>query len=173
MDTNTNKDSAQGPFGVDADYFSRLQEKIGRGVEGYEEIRGIAPELSSIPKYNPFSAPDGYFDELALRIQLALPSHTEAPAFAWWKLVFSFRFLVPVLGTLLLAFIMIRSIEPQDIPVVALEMTEDEQLQQIDESLLVEALADESQPAGMGEEDGIVNYLMENNVEEQNLDTEL
>ncbi|MCW3072023.1 MAG: hypothetical protein JWQ09_6048 [Segetibacter sp.] len=160
------------PFGTGADYFESFQAKLSGRIEEYEELKTEAPFLSNIPKYNPFEVPAHYFDELPtlIREKCAAPERTSA--FEWLKMLFRPNFAVPVLTVIVIAFAGIRSLEQktESSSPMAEEINVEEQLQDIDETTIIEALASASvnESEAGDENENIKEYLLDNHIEDIN-----
>ena len=171
--------SSANPFNAGDDYFERFAAKIQNSVDTFEEIRNEAPILSNIPKYNPFDVPAGYFDELPTVVQQRCIDAAKKPAFAeWLSMLFRPRFAIAVLTTVLIAVSGIyytrQTGVTNTIPAVAEEITVDEQLQNIDETTIVEELTADADLAVIADpQDDIVDYLMESDIDETSLNVEL
>lgn len=165
------------PFGTGADYFEDFADKISRRVEEYEELKAEAPILSSIPKYNPFEIPTGYFDELPSVVQEKCSRAPQTSFAEWIRMLFRPQFAIPVLCMILIAFAGIRYLNQgneENKNNYVEELSLDEQLRSIDETTLVEALAaSDNESEADPEEEIIKEYLMDNNIDEQNLNNEL
>jgi hypothetical protein len=177
---NDLKKSAGGnPFGPGNDYFENFQNKIMDRVEEFEELKTEAPFLSNIPKYNPFDIPAGYFDELPTIIQQKCVNNNFKLSWREWLfMIFRPNFAIPVLSVVLIAFAAIYYIdrnEKQFVSPVAEEISIDEQLQNIDESTIIEALTAQVNYESSTDNDNekIMNYLLDNDVDETNLNNEL
>lgn len=176
---NLSRSGSSNPFGPGNDYFENFQNKIMDRVEEYDELKMEAPALSNIPKYNPFDVPAGYFDELPTIIQQKCADRNSNPSWREWLLmIFRPNFAIPVLSVFLIAFAAIYYFdknEKQFENPVAEEITIDEQLLNIDESTIIEALTAQVNNESINENDNekIMNYLLENNVDETNLNSEL
>jgi hypothetical protein len=178
LNPDLNKPGNENPFRTDADYFENFAEKIKGKVEEYEELRIEAPLLSSIPKYNPFEIPVGYFDELPTIIQQkCINTKTDISLPAWFKMLFRPTFAIPVICVILIAFAGIHYFSKTEAPETLFteELSIDEQLQDIDETTLIDALADASvnETEADPEEETIKEYLMDNNIDDLNLNNEL
>lgn len=175
---NLNLSGKKDPFQPNDDYFNDFTSRLQNRIENFEDIKDTAPVLTSIPKYNPFRLPAGYFDELPGIIQnrCAVPAKDNA-IFEWLYLIIKPRFIFPVLTVLLIAFAGIKyssDRSSQPLTSIADEINIDDQLQAIDETTIVDALAETSSTAaGDSENDRIVNYLIENNIDETNFNNEL
>jgi hypothetical protein len=170
-----NKMKKDNPFRQDADYFDALADKISARIENLSEIEGSAPLLASIPKFNPFAVPAGYFDELPTRVQQSLPVKKASAIIELLRLMISLRFAVPVLSTVLVAFLIIRYTGNSVVEVAEdTNIQLEEQLQHIDEATIIDALTAELNTAPVENEDqGIVDYLLDNDLDETNLNNEL
>lgn len=172
------KAGANNPFRAEHDYFENFAAKISSRVDEYEELKSIAPVLSNIPKYNPFSVPAGYFDELPASVQQRVTAEKQPglSIIEWLQLAIRPRFVFPVLTVVFIAFTGIRymnrdAVQPVKLPYTA-ETSIDEQLQlqNIDEATIVDALASQGSAQSVTDENQhIVDYLVENNVDESNL----
>jgi hypothetical protein len=175
---NLSRSGNSNPFGPGSDYFENFQNKIMSRVDEFEELRIDAPFLSNIPIYNPFDVPAGYFDELPSVIQKKCgENNSKSTWLEWIRMVFRPNFAIPVLSVLLIAFAAIYYIENKGTPVdkpIAEEINVDEELQNIDESTIVDALADAGyESSNENENEKIKTYLIENNVDETNINYEL
>lgn len=172
LDPDLNRKGNNNPFGAGPGYFESFNEKLKGRIEQYEELKTEAPLLSNIPKYNPFEIPAGYFDELPTIIQQKCTTASELPLFEWLKMFFRPNFSIPVLTVLLIAFAGIHylnnSTEKTD--PVAEVINIDEQLQNIDETTIIEALAvaSASESDADPENESIKEYLMDNHIDEIN-----
>lgn len=167
------------PFNAGADYFESFAQKIQSRVDAFEEIKNEAPLLSNIPKYNPFDVPAGYFDELpALVQQRCIHEKARTPLIDWLLFIIRPRFALPVLSVLVIAFGGIyyvnNTVVKTETAATTEEISIDDQLQNIDETMIIEALtAQATIETGDTENDRIVDYLLENDVDEASLNTEL
>lgn len=162
------------PFKAGDDYFEQFAAKIGYRVEEFEALRTEAPNLSNIPKYNPFAVPAGYFDELPGHVQQrVIIEKQRRPSLAeWLQLAVRPRFVFPVMTVMLLAFAGLRYVNRESASTEKTAFAEEVsledqlQLQNIDEATIVDALAsqDPAKTSSDSENDRIVDYLMDNNV---------
>jgi hypothetical protein len=144
-DPKLNRAGNKNPFGTEASYFDRFNEKLMDRVAGYEELRSEAPLLSSIPKYNPYEIPAGYFDDLPSRVQEQCKVSSQLVFSEWIRMIFRPGFAFPVLTVILVAFAAIHYTgQQQEEILVAEEISIDEQLQTIDEATIIDALASSS-----------------------------
>ncbi|MCW3083002.1 MAG: hypothetical protein JWP12_368 [Bacteroidetes bacterium] len=183
MDPRFSKAGINNPFKPAGDYFESFADKMQSRVNAFEEIKTEAPLLNNIPKYNPFAVPSGYFDELpSLVQQRVIVERTKAPSLIeWLQLMIKPRFVIPVLTVALIAFAGIHNVNQDAVTekaTFAEEITVDDQLQlqNIDESTIVDALASQASATTTttdNENQHIVDYLMENNVDETNLTSAL
>jgi hypothetical protein len=176
-DPSFGKSGNKNPFRTDADYFENFADSISGKIEIQEELKNEAPLLSNIPKYNPFEVPKGYFDELPLQVQEKCSNNTSGySVLELFRMIFRPNFAIPVVLVIILAFTAIRYIDHDPIQkVVAEEINIEDQLLNIDESVIIEALASAStKEMEMDPENEIIkDYLLDNNVEEVNLNNEL
>jgi hypothetical protein len=179
LDPELNRPGNKNPFGTGSDYFDRFADKIRSRVDEYEEIKNEAPVLSNIPKYNPFDVPAGYFDELPSLVQQKCNYiKTTPPIPSWLLMLFRPRVAIPVICLMIIAFTGIHYLNNNNENgknMYAEETSLDEQLMNIDESTLVEALASASTDEAESdpEKETIKEYLMDNNIDESNLNNEL
>jgi hypothetical protein len=176
---NLNSSGSGNPFGPGNDYFENFQSKIMFRVEEFEELKMEAPFLSNIPKYNPFAIPAGYFDELPSLIQeKCINTKSGISLKEWLLMLFRPNFAIPVLTIILIAFSAIYYLEKDGIKsenFTVEEVNVEEQLQNIDESTLIDALAAQvnNETGFDNDNDKIMNYLLDNNVDETSLSYEL
>lgn len=165
------------PFNTGSDYFENFISKINNRVDGYEEIKTIAPFLSSIPKYNPFEVPLCYFDELPTTVQQrCIESKASTSVLEWLSLLIKPHFAVPVLATILIAVAGIDFINKSAVsyePVMAEEYTVEEQLYSIDEATIIETLIADAGADASADDNSIEDYLIDNDIDESNLNNEL
>jgi hypothetical protein len=170
--------SNSNPFKADTDYFENFESRLKQNIDGLDEIKTEAPYLYNIPKYNPFEVPAHYFDEVPTIIQQrCIESKPAISIIDWLLLLIKPRFAVPVLATIFIAISGIHFMEKNaDLPKTetAEEISVEEQLYNIDESTIVEALTTE--PADLKQNnanENIENYLIDNDIDETNLENEL
>ena len=188
MSDKDNIGNNKNAFRTDSDYFDNFSNRLMKKIEGFEEIKVEAPILSSVPKYNPFDVPVGYFDELPTIVQQRCTStSSKNNVLEWLRLLIKPNFAIPVLIVVAIAFAGIKYIHNTNVEKISTPLAEeisiDDALQNIDESTIVEALTAEnisldattisSSEVSTKEESEIKNYLLENNIDEQNLNTEL
>ena len=166
--------NSRNPFGVDASYFEGFGAKLNEQIADIEELKVDTPFLASIPKYNPFEVPSGYFDELPGQLQNIITN--QQPRFSIAEWLFQFirpNFIFPVLTTIFIAFLAIQVVNKQvEQPKAgtAADLSIEEQLYPIDESTLVDLLSENTLETESA--DPIANYLIENNVDENVLNTD-
>ena len=165
------------PFNTGSDYFENFVSKINDRVDGYEEIKTIAPFLSNIPKYNPFEVPLGYFDELPATVQQRCTENKVSTSILeWLSLLIKPRFAVPVLATLFIAVAGIDFMNKSAVsyePAIAEEYTVEEQLYTIDEATIIETLIADAGTDPSADDNSIEDYLIDNDIDESNLNNEL
>lgn len=172
---NFNNAGNSNPFKPGEDYFENFQNKIMFRVEEFEELKIEAPVLSNIPKYNPFEVPADYFDELPTAIQEKCTIRNLKLTWKeWLAMIFRPNFAIPVLSVFLIAFSAIYYLQKNQMeiePFVAEEINIEEQLQNIDESTIIDALAAQvnNETSIDTDQDKIMNYLLENDIDETNL----
>lgn len=175
---NLRRSGNKNPFKPDSDYFDEFTNRLQNRIDQLEEIKDDAPILLSIPKYNPFEVPSDYFDELPTLIQNKIMIKPESSFMEWFSLLIKPRFIIPVVATLLIAIAGINYINNHSIqPVtpIAEEINIDDQLQTIDETTIIDELTAQTETSveAESENDKIVNYLIENEVDETNFNNEL
>jgi hypothetical protein len=171
LDPKLNRSGNKNPFGTGADYFDDFQSKLNSRIETYEEWKTEAPILSNIPKYNPFEVPAGYFDELPMLIVKRTAAEKPA-AFEWLKMLFRPNFAIPVLTVICIAIAGIHYLDqkPEMTSPIAEEITLEDQLQNIDENTLIDAIASASvnENEADNENETIKDYLLDNNIDDIN-----
>lgn len=171
-DPQFNKGGNKNPFGTGPGYFESFNEKLKGRIEQYEELRSEAPLLSNIPKYNPFEVPASYFDELPAIVQQKCISSQKLPALEWLKMLFRPNFAIPVLTVMLIAFAGIHYLNQSSEKnnYVSETVSIEEQLQNIDETTIIDALADASvnESDADPESENIKEYLLDNHIDEIN-----
>lgn len=164
------------PFKADEDYFESFTSKLQHAITNVEELKNEAPVLANIPKYNPFEVPADYFDYLPGRVQhTIIKSKSTVSLSEWLHLLIKPRFVLPFLVTVLISFSGIKymnsiSTLPQN--EISEEITTEEQLLNIDETTLIESVSigeTNDNIRASNEETSIQNYLIENNIDENNL----
>lgn len=171
--------NGKNPFRADDSYFNDFNTRLNNIIDSLEEIREEAPILCSIPIYNPFDAPAGYFDELPGKIQEIIP--VELPRFSvkeWLLQLLKPNFAFPVFVTVLIAIAAIHFIDKQAKHTkteITADVSLEEQLYPIDENLIVDILNDDLMDAEVknSSDELITNYLIDNNVDETSLSIDL
>lgn len=175
---NLNRSGNKNPFKPDGDYFEDFTSRLQSRIDHLEEIKTDAPLLTNIPKYNPFDVPADYFEDLPTLIQSRIILKSQTSWMEWFTLLIKPRFFIPVVITLLIAFAGINYFNEhpnESVKPISEEINVDDQLQTIDETIIVDELTAETETSVTTESDNdrIVNYLIENNVDETNFNTEL
>ena len=172
------KAGSKHPLKADDDYFNSFSDKMQERVKAFEELRTEAPLLSEIPKYNPFDVPEHYFDELPAVIR----EHCIQQKKDGWidKLILLFRpgFVIPsmmVITLFVACFYYFNNPSKESVKTeIAEENTIEEQLQNIDEATILDALTAEVTSENPDtESDHIVDYLIDNNIDETSLNNDL
>lgn len=168
------------PFHVDDSYFDAFTTKLNNTIAELEELKAEAPRLSSIPKYNPFEVPAGYFDELPSAIQGLVT--IEKSRFSIKEWLFQFirpNFSIPVFTVIAIAIAAIHFVN-QQVAKTPADLTADlsleEQLYPIDESILIDLLSKSNEESDLKQSptvDSITNYLIDNDVDDASLNTDL
>jgi|SRR3954470_7606507 hypothetical protein len=181
FDLNSPLSSQNGknPFRVDDSYFDAFSAKLNNVIADLEEIKEEAPILYSIPKYNPFEVPAGYFDELPSLVQELVT--LKQPRFSikeWILQLIRPNFAFPVAITILIAAAAIHFIDKQAEPKTEMtaDMSVEEQLYPIDENVIVDLLNEnttETESKFSSPDETITNYLIDNNVDENSLNVDI
>lgn len=177
LDPHLNRSGNKNPFRTEADYFDNFADKLMSKVEEHAELSFEAPVLSSIPKYNPFTLPKDYFEDLPSSVQQRTASGSHSSWLDWLKMAIRPNFAVPVACVIIIAFTGIHYLNNSQAPKneIAREINIDEQLQDIDETTLADALSASgtTETEVNPENENIKQYLIDNNIDETNLTYEL
>jgi hypothetical protein len=172
---NINDDELDGqnkknPFETDHAYFEKLNLKIQNRIEEYEELSDMAPLLSAIPKYNPFETPKAYFDELPTSIQEQVIKVKNTVTIKELLIqIFQPRFFAPVLSVLIVAFTGIHYLNTtKTSQTISDDYSIYEELEHIDELTLIEEVVALKTTETTDENEQVVDYLLENELEEIN-----
>lgn len=178
FDLNSPLSSQNGknPFRVDDAYFDAFCAKLNDAITDLEELKEEAPLLTSIPKYNPFEIPTGYFDTLPTTIQQLVAIEKPHVSLKEWLLqIIRPNFAIPVVAVIIIAIAAIRFVNEQvEKPKADLtaDLSLEEQLYPIDESLLVDLINTTNAETDLKQadaEENITDYLIENDVDESAL----
>ncbi len=143
-----------------------------------EELKSIAPHLSSLPKKNAFTSPENYFEKLTVNISNKV--HAEKQK-TWWQLIFETlvqpKFAVASVALSLLVGGYLYN-QKQNVVNAQLEMTatninnlsDDEILSQLDETVLADVMDDNATDATANDE---VDYLIDNHTDLNSIINEL
>jgi len=149
-------------------YFHSLPSEVMKKIESL-------PDFETQAKANPFKTPEGYFDSLPTIIQQRIldQNKNKKPAIAWLTGVFNNpvpKYAVVVVSLFLVIFFSVkyftRTIKVdyvQEAPPT--EQLEAFYLSQLDENVLSEVYAEESIISEDVQENGIENYLLENDID--------
>lgn len=184
-------------FGVPGDYFDDLASRIQQRIQEEKELREIAPMLSEIPKYNPFAVPGDYFEELPSRIQERVIENRRSSWSEQLAWLFRPQFALAAVVIAIVAitvFLLVNNNGKEnkmEVPIAdnstvhdsvssdSLSVSEEEALYSMDESALVETLeneqatTNETTTANSDNEDDIVTYLVENDIDVASIVNEL
>lgn len=176
MNNELNNEDLEGlsknqPFKTGNDYFENFANTIQNKVNDYEELSSIAPILSSIPKYNPFELPKNYFDDFAYNMQTNIPKSKTLSVKEWLMMIIKPKFAIPVFTVALLASVAIKYTNNaiQKNNYTNYEYTFDDAIQNIDESIIIDELVKNSSPEKSSEQQEILDYLIENNIDENRI----
>lgn len=165
------------PFNPSDAYFDAFQTKLNKRIADEEDIKDLAPVLLSIPKYNPFEVPKDYFDELPTVVQEKVTATKSGSLPNWLLVLFKPRFAVPLIVTVIIGFAGFNYLNNTTIiPSENEELSLEDNLYYISESDIIDQLtADASiDPSADSDSDNsIENYLIDNNIDESNLSSEL
>ena len=172
------KVKAQHPFKTEEDYFEKFNSKLQNQIEDFEELKTIAPTLNNIPKYNAFEVPFTYFDELPTLVQQRIIDTKKTTSIIdWLTLLIKPRFVVPTLIVILIAFAGINFVDNNAKSIVSIEKNQElsveDQLEEIEESVLMESLIAQVDNEPVLENDNIEEYLIDSNIDETTFDNEL
>jgi hypothetical protein len=143
-----------------------------------EELKGIAPHLYSLPKKNAFTAPENYFEKLTVSISDKV--HAEKSK-TWWQVIFE-SLTQPKFAVTSIALCMLVGgymyYQKQSMIIAPVEMTavninnlsDDEILSQVDETVLADVIDDNTDDATSAEE---VDYLIDNHTDLNSIINEL
>jgi hypothetical protein len=174
LDANSplSSQSGKNPFRVDDSYFDEFSAKLNNMISNLEEIEADAPLLSSIPKYNPFDVPAGYFDDLPTIVQqLTVADQSRMSVKEWLLQLIRPNFAIPVAVTIVIAIAAInfsnKQVQQPRSDVTA-DLSLEEQLYPIDEATLVDLLSDneDNSMKQVSTDENIADYLIDNNVDE-------
>jgi hypothetical protein len=170
LDEELNGQNKKNPFETGNDYFEKFNSKIQNRIEEYEELSVIAPILSAIPKYNPFETPKDYFEELPTTVQEQIIETKNTLTLKEWLVqVFKPRFWAPVLTVLIVAFTGIHYLNTTNTTqTISDDYSLYDELEKIDESTLIDQVVEQNNEETSSEDELVVEYLIENNIEELN-----
>ena len=146
------------------------------------DLKKIAPILFSLKKENLYKVPDGYFDELPTIIQdriiddiLILPS-----VWAWFKNIvlkpqFAFGS-ISILILTLIGWLVFDNTEYHQAMLTSQDIAEviyHQEIENLDEDVLIEAIPEENISNSANNQDLIIEYLIDNNIDENEIVNEL
>jgi hypothetical protein len=149
------------PFSVPKDYF----EKLPDGVMG--KINAIPAESS-----NPFDVPKGYFNSLSSEISEKIADKSNS--IPVWKQLLLPQYMIPAsLAVILIIagfyFMNQKSVNHTELEFTTNDLQNSTIVMDIEESLIVEFISDEN----IATEEYIEEYLIENNIEYNEIENEL
>jgi hypothetical protein len=149
-------------------YFESLNSEVVNKTEAL-------PDFETASNANPFKTPEGYFDALPTIIQHRIISQNKkrVPVYTWIQEVFSSpvpKYSLALVSLLLVVFFSIKYFTRTIKVEYANDGPETEQLEsfylsQLDETVLSEAYAEERVTTTNLPDNGIENYLLENNID--------
>lgn len=158
-------------------------KQIGHNEDG--DLKNSAPHLFGMEKQNPFSTPDGYFDELSSKVinRVAEEKQVRQPV---WRFIFQPKIaiaasVVAIGLTVATKFVFFNNVDVKE-AVTTEELfadLSDEDLEGLTDELfmedvLTEVVHEERVPfENIEDEEAIIDYLMENNIDIQTLSNEL
>jgi len=149
-------------------YFESLTSDVTKKIESL-------PDFETASKANPFRTPEGYFDALPTIIQQRIIDQNKNRVTVFSRIQEVFSSPVPKYSLVLVSFLLViffsikyftRTVKVEyvnDTPET--EQLESFYLSQLDETVLSEAYADERVSSNNMQENGIENYLLENNID--------
>lgn len=163
------EDMASSPFAVPDDYFSSLNSEVMKKIEAI-------PDFETIPQENPFSVPPGYFESLPTVIQQRIIDRN-AEGFTISGLIagiiarpaprFAMAFASVILFVFLSTLYFTRTIK---VEYASQQPAESEQLvaaylMQLDEDDLADLYVQEDHSSNEIQDEGIENYLLDNDID--------
>ena len=153
-----------------------------KNIHDSDDLKGIAPNLSGIPKKQSFKVPDDYFEDFAYKMQTANFKTSKRRETAGF---FSYKVLVPILTVIMVGAIYVFNLNSHtdsycitDDEIAQLAMDYDEYY---DEAMLIEGLSSEEIDAlynddssetdaennteDDAESDEIIEYLLESDID--------
>ncbi len=179
MAPKLSKLSSNNPFSPSDSYFDAFTSKLQNRIEDEEDIKALAPTLLSIDKYNPFDVPKDYFEELPTIIQgRVVESKEKSNVVDWLFWLLRPRFAVSILVVLFISVIGIYYVNKNNVQKIESmeELSLEDNLYYINENDILEHLTADASietEKNMEDENSIENYLIDNNIEENNLSNEL
>ncbi len=169
-DDELNGQNKKNPFKTGNAYFENFSSKIQNRIDEFEELSSIAPLLSAIPKYNPFETPKAYFEELPSVVQeQVIKTKNDVSVKEWLIQILQPRFFAPVLTVLIVAFTGINYLNTTSTTqIISDDYSIYEELEKIDESILIEEVVALKTTETTDENELVVDYLLENELEEIN-----
>ena len=177
MKNEMQDDKTQNPFHTPEGYFDSLNAEVMKKLASIPDTESVSEDL-------PFKVPAGYFDTLPTIIQQRIIdmnarefslSRWVASAFSRLTPGYSIAFASIILVVALSTFFLTRTIE---VDYSAQRIQESEKmdaayLQQLDEYVLAEVYIEESSAVAETQDDGIENYLIDNDIDLNSLSEHL
>jgi hypothetical protein len=146
-----------------------------------DDLRKEAPKLFGMDKKNPFEVPDGFFDTFSSKVQDKIAAEKKKTI---WSVIFETvikpKIAIPVLASLCLVAVGIKImyrpptvINYNETAITYNDLSQSDYLTDIDESILMDALNTATNKSNTSSKTEIENYLIENNIDVNDLANEL
>ena len=167
--------SGSEPFRVPDGYFERFPDQIQSMVQNLPDFETVSP-------VQPFSVPDGYFEKLPQEINNIILSE-EKRKFSWKSLLQNILRPVTLVPAFLLVLVVLSSYlfftRTTVIDLTAHAQNESDELnpamviQQLDESTLIQVLAEENDNESSATEQSYEDYLIDNDIDISQIEKKL
>ena len=142
----------------------------------HDDLKKIAPALSSVGKHNPFEIPEDYFETLPAVIQNRC---SEVSKFTLVKDIrhIIFRRLIPVsvVAIIAIAFILLLPADHNNDKLA--ELSVDELVGNLDENFIIETAIEnkvlEEEITSSEETDAIMDYLIDHGIDESDIENQM
>lgn len=160
---------AENPFAVPVGYFDSLNTEVMKKIESL-------PDFESVSSENPFQVPTGYFESLPTIIQQRIVENKSKRISIgeWIAEVFSRpvpKYALAIASVILVIFLSTKyftrtiKVDYVDQQIPDSEQLDAFYLQQVDESTLAEVYSEESSTMTESQDQGIENYLLDNDID--------
>jgi hypothetical protein len=155
----------ENPFSVPENYFESLADNI------QQKINSI-PELERINKENPFQVPENYFESLPSAVREKIAGNKKKNIFEdWISISWNPKYAFAAAAIIIVVILGINYLN-RNIPlnksenfVTNEEIQSSAYLADLDESVLIEQLEEQSMNSQVNEDNSIEQYLIENNID--------